>query len=143
MYTNPEIENLFVYGIEGRDYELNEEGEACLLDTKEYQNSDFFFGNQFNAYPAEGTGGDFRERALANMEEAEFSPYYGFTIDTDPLANTITALKAVLTKYENGLESGSSDIKNLDAMNKELKDAGLQELIDYYQAALDEWTAQQ
>lgn len=139
MYTNPEIENLFVYGIEGRDYELNEEGEACLLDTKEYQNSDFFFGNQFNAYPAQGAGGDFRDRALQSMLEAEISPYYGCVVDTDPIANTITALNTVLKKYENGLESGSSDISNLDAMLSELEGAGLQEFIDYYQSSLDAW----
>lgn len=144
MYTNPEIENLLVYGIEGRDYELNEEGEACLLpDTKEYQSNDFFYGNQFNAYPAEGTGADFRERALAQMQEAEISPYYGCVVDTDPVANTLTALSAVLKKYENGLESGSSDISNLDTMLSELEDAGLQEYLDYYQSCLDEWLAQQ
>ena len=143
MYTNPEIENLFVYGIEGRDYELNDAGEACLLDTKEYQNSDFFFGNQFNAYPSEGTGSDFREKALEQMLAAEISPYYGCVVDTDPIANTITALKAVLTKYENGLESGSAPIENLDKMLEELEGAGLQEYLDYYQTSLDEWVAQQ
>jgi hypothetical protein len=59
MFTNKEIENLFVYGIEGRDYELNEDGEACLLpDTKEYQSADFYWGNQFIAYPAEGSGSE-------------------------------------------------------------------------------------
>lgn len=143
MYTNPDIENLFVYGVEGRDYELNEEGEACLLDTKEYQNSDFFFGNQFNAYPAQGSGGDFRERALADMETAEISPYYGCVVDTNPVANEITALKAVLTKYENGLESGSSDISNLDLMLEELETAGMQKFLDYYQESLDAWLAEQ
>ena len=143
MYTNPEIENLFVYGIEGRDYEVNEAGEACLLDTKEYQNSDFFFGNQFNAYPAEGTGSDFRELALADMQAAEISPYYGCVVDTDPIANEITALKAVLLKYENGLESGSSDIADLDTMLKELEDAGMQDYLAYYQESLDNWLAAQ
>ncbi|MBP3901948.1 MAG: ABC transporter substrate-binding protein [Blautia sp.] len=143
MYTNSEIENLFVYGIEGRDYELNDAGEACLLDTKEYQNSDFFFGNQFNAYPAEGTGSDFREKALEQMLAAEISPYYGCVVDTDPIANTITAIKAVLTKYENGLESGSAPLENLDKMLEELEGAGLQEYMDYYQTSLDEWLAQQ
>ena len=143
MYTNQEIENLFVYGIEGRDYELNDAGEAVLLEGREYQNSDFFFGNQFNAYPAEGTGSDFRERALQQMQEAELSPYYGCMVPTEPIANTITALKTVLTKYENGLESGSAPIENLDKMIEELDGAGMQEYLDYYQNYLDEWLAQQ
>jgi putative aldouronate transport system substrate-binding protein len=143
MYTNPDIENLFVYGIEGRDYEVNEEGEAQLLETKEYQNSDFFFGNQFNAYPAAGTGGDFRDKAYEQMLAAEISPYYGCVVDTEPVANTITALKAVLTKYQNGLESGSAPLENLDLMLEELEGAGLQEYMDYYQESLDAWLAEQ
>ncbi len=144
MYTNKEIENLFVYGIEGRDYELNEEGEACLLpDTKEYQSADFFWGNQFIAYPAEGSGANFREEALAQMQEAEISPYYGCVVNTDPIANTITALKNVLLKYQNTLESGSADLSSLDQMLTELDSAGLQEYLDYYQEQLDNWLAEQ
>ena len=143
MYTDPDIENLFVYGIEGRDYELNDEGEACLLDSKVYQNSDFFFGNQFNAYPAEGTGGDFREKSLENMRSAKISPYYGCVIDTTPVANEMTALTAVKKKYEAGLASGSADISTLDTMNSELEGAGLQKYLDYYQEQLDNWKAEQ
>ena len=143
MYTNKEIEDLFVYGIEGRDYELNEEGEACLLDTVEYQSSDFFWGNQFIAYPAEGSGADFRERSPEQMKEAEISPYYGCVVDTDPMANTITALKNVLLKYQNNLESGSADLSSLDQMLEELEAAGLQEYLDYYQEQPDNRLAQQ
>ncbi|MGN8737849.1 ABC transporter substrate-binding protein [Bilifractor sp. HCP3S3_D3] len=143
MYTDPDIENLFVYGIEGRDYELNDQGEAKLLDTKEYQNSDFFFGNQFNAYPAEGTGSDFRTKAKEALDNAEISPYFGLVVNTEPIANEQTALSAVLKKYENALESGSADISTLDAMNSELEGAGLQKYLDYYQEQLDNWKAEQ
>ena len=64
-------------------------------------------------------------------------------MDTNPVANEITALKAVLTKYENGLESGSSDISNLDAMLEELDTAGMQDFLNYYQESLDAWVAEQ
>lgn len=144
MYTNADIENLFVYGIEGKDYELNEEGEACILEDGEYQSSDFFYGNQFLAYPAEGTGSNFREEALAQMEEAEISPYYGFTVNTDEISNELTAISTVVTKYKPGLEAGSlSSEEYLQTMLDELDDAGLQTVIDYYQTALDEWLAEQ
>lgn len=143
MYTNPEIENLFVYGIEGRDYELNEEGEAVILaDTKVYQNSDFFFGNQFNAYPAAGQGADFRQKALESLQNAAVSPFYGCVVDTDPIANELTAITTVLTKYKNGLESGSAPIDNLDSLNQELNGAGLETYLNYYQEQLSSWIAE-
>lgn len=143
MYTNPDIENLLVYGLEGRDYELNDQGEAVRQSDLEYQSEDFLFGNQFNAYPAAGTGSDFRERALESLQEATVSPYYGCVVDTDPIANELTALSNVLAKYEAGLESGSADLSTLDTMLSELESSGLQVVLDYYQQVLDEWLAEQ
>ena len=143
MYTNAEIENLFVYGIEGRDYELNDEGEAVILDTAEYQSSDFFYGNQFLAYAPEGMGGDFREVALAALEEAEFSDYFGWSVDSDEVSNEVTAVSNVLTKYYAGLSSGTLDPSTIDTMLEEMEDAGLQEIFDCYQEQLDEWLAEQ
>lgn len=144
MYTNADIENLLVYGIEGRDYELNDAGEACLLEDKVYQSSDFLYGNQFNAYPSEGSGSDFREKSLENMESAEVSKYFGLVVSTGDISNELTAISAVLSKYEAGLESGSSDPDEvLDQMLSELDAAGLQTVLDYYQNALDAWLAEQ
>lgn len=143
MYTNSEIENLFVYGIEGRDYEVNEEGEAVLLDTLEYQSSDFLYGNQFLAYPAEGTGGDYRELSLASLEEAEISSFFGCTVNTDEIANELTAISNVLSKYEPGLESGTLAPSNLDTMLEELEGAGIDIVVEYYQEQLDAWLAEQ
>ncbi len=143
MYTNADIENLLVYGIEGRDYTLNDEGEACLVESPTYQSSDFFYGNQFLAYPQEGTGSDFRETSLASMLEATISPYYGVTIDTDPIANELTAISTVLDKYNPGLQSGTLDISYLDTMLSELEGAGINDVIAYYQECLDAWLAEQ
>lgn len=143
MYTNAEIENLFVYGIEGRDYELTEEGEARILENAEYQSSDFLFGNQFLAYPAEGNGGDFRTLAEEDLKNATQSPYLGFVVDTDPIANELTAISNVLNKYEKGLESGTVDPSVIDTMTEELDAAGAPEIIEYYQNCLDEWLEQQ
>lgn len=143
MYTNKDIENLFVYGIEGRDYDLNESGEAVVREDCVYQGDEYFFGNRFNAYPPEGAGSDSRDLAWESQEAAEISSYYGFTVDTSEIANEITAVSNVLTKYEAGLESGTLDPSNIDVMLEEMDAAGAQIILDYYQAKLDEWLAQQ
>lgn len=143
MYNNADIENLFVYGIEGRDYEVNEEGEAVVLADALYQCSDFFFGDQFLAYPNTGSGESFREDALEDMNNAEISPYYGCVVNTEPIANELTALNSVLNKYEAGLESGVSDPDLIDTMLEEMEASGLQTVLDYYQETLDTWLAGQ
>lgn len=143
MYTNKDIENLFVYGIEGRDYDLNDAGEAVVREDGVYMGDEYFFGNRFNAYPPEGAGADSREQAWEAQEAAEISPYFGFAIDTSSIANEITAVSNVLTKYEPGLESGTLDPSNIDVMLGEMESAGVQIILDYYQEELDAWLAQQ
>jgi putative aldouronate transport system substrate-binding protein len=143
MYTNPDIENLLVYGIEGRDYDLLDTGEAAVRADAVYNSMDFYYGNQFNAYPSAGKGADFREIALADLKAAEKSPYFGCVIDTNEVANEITAVAAVINKYGPGLASGSVDPAQIDVMLAEMEDAGVQKIIDSYQAQLDAWLAAQ
>jgi putative aldouronate transport system substrate-binding protein len=143
MWTNEDIMNLLVWGIEGRDYEVNDEGEAVLLESKQYQSGDWWFGNQFLAYPAEGNGGDFRELALADMLSATMPPYYGCVVDTNGIANEITAVSNVLTQYEPALESGTADPAGLSEMIDAMKAAGLDTIIAEYQTQLDAWLANQ
>ncbi len=146
LFTNADIENLFVYGIEGRDYEVVD-GEAHLLETKEYQCSDFFFGNQFAAYPGEGSGADFRTVAEADLKATEISPYFGLVIDTSPIANELTAVQAVKDQYSPALVSGTvspdDPAKGIDAFVAALKAAGMDKVIAEYQAQLDAFLAAQ
>ena len=85
MYTNEEIANLLVWGLEGRDYVLNENGEVTVPENAVYHSADFLWGNQFLAYPAAGQGSSFRadaEKELPVVGEGEpvvtyptFSPF--------------------------------------------------------------------
>ena len=146
LFTNADVENLFVYGIEGRDYELVD-GEVKQLDTMEYQCSDFFFGNQFAAYPTVGMGADFRQISEQHTKEAPMSKYYGLVIDTTSISNELTAIQAVIAKYGVALTSGTVDpddpVAGIDAFNAALKDAGVDTVIAEYQRQLDAWLAQQ
>ena len=149
MYTNKEIENLFAWGIEGRDYALNENGEAYKLDTNVYNSADFLWGNQFLAYPAAGQGGDFRTEAENEMKNAPRSKYFGCAVDTDPIANTLTAVYNVIQQYKAGYESGSvavpdtyEEFLQTDYV-KALQAAGVADVVAYYQTQLDAWLAAQ
>lgn len=149
MYTNAEIENLFVWGIEGRDYELNDEGEAVKLDTVQYQSNDFLYGNQFLAYPAKGQGGDFREVAMESLKSATISKYYGCTVDTSEISNQLTAVYNVIQQYKPNYESGSVAVPDTyeEYYNGEfctaLRAAGVDEVVAEYQSQMDAWLAEQ
>jgi putative aldouronate transport system substrate-binding protein len=147
MYTNKEIENLFAWGIEGRDYALNDQGEVYKLETNVYNSNDFLWGNQFLAYPAAGQGSDFRAAAEAEMKSAPRSKYFGCAVNTDPIANTLTAVYNAIQQYKAGYESGSVPVADTyeeylqSDFVKALKAAGVDEVIAYYQGQLDAWLA--
>ena len=141
MYTNADIMNLFSWGIEGEDYEVNEEGEAVQIDGAAYTGFPFLWGNASLSYPSEGQGGDFYERAKAEDDNAEMSKYMGFVPNTESFANELTAVNTVLTKYKANLESGSTPDLEGDYQKflDELDSAGINEVIAGYQEQLNSW----
>jgi putative aldouronate transport system substrate-binding protein len=141
MYTDSDIMNLLTWGIEGEDYEVNEEGEAVVLEGSRYTGFAFLWGNASLSYPTEGQGGDFYVRAKEEDNNAQISKYMGFVPSTESFANELTAVNSVLTKYKGTLESGST--KDLEgeyqSFLKELDDAGIQVIVDGYQEQLNNW----
>ena len=141
MYTDSRINDLLAWRIEGRDYFI-EDGVAKYPDGMTevpYHSADYITGNQFITTPWEGTEEGIREKALAEMEEAEVSPYLGFTCDTEAITNEIAAITNVSAEYEPQVNSGIVDVSTLDEYIEKLKDANVQKVIDEYQSQLDAW----
>ena len=66
LYTSPELNTLLAWGIEGRDYVV-EDGIANYPDQNPdvpYHSADYMAGNQFIVIPWAGSEADFREKSL-------------------------------------------------------------------------------
>lgn len=141
MYTDSRINNLLAWGIEGRDY-IVENGTAKYPDgvtEAPYHSADYITGNQFLTVPWEGTEDGIREKALEEMENAVISPYLGFTCNTDPITNEIAAITNVSAEYEPQVNSGIVEVNTLDEYIEKLKASNVDKVIAEYQAQLDEW----
>ena len=147
VWTDPELENLLIWGIEGRDYVVTETGEADFPEGSDgnvpYHGADFVMGNYFNAYPWAGNGGDFRQKAFDYLMDSEISPYMGFTADNSELANTMTAINSVFQKYSRSILFGAYADGDIDKYIAELKTAGVDEYLGIMQSQLDAWRAAQ
>ncbi|MBO5999381.1 MAG: ABC transporter substrate-binding protein [Lachnospiraceae bacterium] len=147
VWTNPELENLLIWGIEGRDYVVTETGEADFPegfeDNVPYHGADFVMGNYFNAYPWKGNGGDFRQKAYDYLMDSDISPYMGFTADNSELANTMTAINSVYQKYSTSVLFGAYADGDIDKYIAELRTAGVDEYLGIMQDQLDAWRAAQ
>ena len=69
---------------------------------------------------------------------------FGFSFDATQVAKEITACTNVVNKYHKALVCGALDPETtLPQFNSELKDAGIDAIIEEKQAQLDAWLAEQ
>ncbi len=144
-YTNPEINNLLAWGVEGVDYEVVD-GVAQYIPGNEeplYHLFDYSVPNQFLVYPWSGDTADFRQRSEENLKSAEVSKYLGFTCDLSDLVNESAAVSNVIEEYRNQIGSGQASEATLNEFIDKLYSVNVQALIDEYQKQLDAWLAEQ
>ena len=141
MYTDPRINNLMAWGIEGRDYVV-QDGVAMFPEgTTEvpYHGADFIVGNQFLTLPWDGQPADFREQSEAQMKQAPTSAYLGFTCNTDAIQTEIASLTSVVSQYSPQIISGAAEPEVLDEYLQKLQVNGIDKIITAYQEQLDAW----
>lgn len=146
LYNSSELMNLYIYGIEGETYVINENGEADYpagteRSTCGYRVQDYALGNQFLCHPGPGTGGDFRELAVADFENAPKSVYLGISVNTGDYGSLIGALSAVTDEYAPQMRGGMyTDAMYAEFMQK-LDSAGVDEYIALFANAAAEFLA--
>ena len=99
MYTNADIVNLLNYGLEGVHYEKKADGTIGFPEGVTEESSGYYLGNMtsligngFLAYPWEGADPNSAQIARQEMENAQYSPLMGFTLDTAALGDVYTAI---------------------------------------------------
>ncbi len=145
MFTSPEVSNLLSWGIEGKDYVV-EDGiakfpEGVTTETVAYHTADFLYGNQFITLPWDGNAADTREVAMEEMEKNGLSSYLGFSCDTTNIANELAAIVNVTSEYMAGLNSGILGEAEYADFIEKLKAAGIDRVVEEYQTQLDAWVA--
>lgn len=148
-FTDEEIINLVIYGIEGRDYVKNDDGTVSYPEGQDSttvpytaQLSCGTFGNFFKMYPMQGTDPASLEWELEQNKTAKCSPAMGFTFDNYRVKNQYTAVTNVIAQYLPGLTCGSLDpATEIDKFVSALNDAGYQDILAAKQAQLNDWVA--
>ena len=141
LYTSPELNTILAWGIEGRDYVV-EDGIAGYPDGNPdvpYHSADYMTGNQFLVIPWTGADTDFREQSLEATKNAPVSAYLGFSADTSAISNEISAVTNVIAEFSKQINTGFADASVLDDFNAKLESSGIKKIVDEYQRQLDEW----
>lgn len=148
-YTDPEVINLLIYGIEGRDYVKNEDGSVSYPEGQDAatvpytaQLSCGTLGNFFNMYQMGVANPESLQWELDQNKNAKMSPAMGFTFDSSNVKTQYTAVLNVISQYLPGLICGSLDPDTeIDKFIQALNDAGYQDILKEKQTQLDAWKA--
>lgn len=152
LNTDPQIYNLLCKGIQGKHWVWADEAKKVITfpagvdaSTSGYNpNSDWMFGNQFNAFYVSKDQADADAWAATDKMNKEATPStaLGFAFVSDPVQAELTAVGAVVQQYHILLALGQSDpAKLLPEYIGKLKEAGSDKVLAEVQIQLDAWAA--
>lgn len=146
LFSNPEINNLMNWGIEGEHYQVTDNGTIDYPEGITNENCGYHqdFGwalpNQFIGYVWKGNEPDVFDSYVDMRNSAVVSKAYGFTFDYTSVVNEVAAVTSVTDQYLAAICTGSVDPETMIAeFNEALYDSGLQVIIDSKQGQLDAW----
>ena len=147
-YTNGDFNDYLNWGVPGKDWIVNKDGQADYPEGVTMQNVNyhadfgFIYPNQYLMHPWAGSPKDVWDQLRQFDSNAIVSKGYGFTYDSGNVANEVAQCGAVLSKYESDISFGAVDPETgLAKLNKDLYDAGLKKIMDEKQKQLDAWLA--
>lgn len=145
VYSDKDIFNELVFGIEGEHYNKTGENSVEVIDSAKYDFSGYawMLGNQFNAYYLPGQEDGIWEQTDQMNREAELSPLRGFVFDPSNVQSEIAQVGSVAKEYANG-QYTTTDIEGyIKEKSEKMEQAGLQTIVDECQKQIDEWMAEQ
>ena len=146
-YTDPDVLNTILWGIEGQDYIKVDEHHAKYPDGKTADTVGYtaqltsgILGSESLQLQTAGASWDDISFKLAENKSTKRSPYLGFIFDPKDVKTEMSAVNNVNNQYLPGLVCGSLDPDTtIPKYIKALNDAGAQTIIQKKQEQLDKW----
>lgn len=144
LYKNEKLVNTLYYGVEGKDWNLQDGMIAGVEGSTWNKNCGtclyFMFGNYYLSKDTIASGAGIVQQGYDIMMTCDKNRSLGFYFDSSKVATQYTAVQNVLNEYRRGLEYGVLDpeveIPNFIA---KLKAAGIDDIIAEKQVQLDAW----
>ncbi|MBO5197032.1 MAG: ABC transporter substrate-binding protein [Lachnospiraceae bacterium] len=141
MWTDKEIYNMALFGIEGVHYNKVSENRIELVEGRKYNKSglSWAIGNQFNAYLLPGQEDGIWEETEELNRTAEVSHLAGFNFDTSAVETEMAQCNSVWKEYERQAYYADDYDVWLTEITTKMKAAGIDTIIAEVQKQIDEW----
>lgn len=149
-YTNADVSNLLVNGIEGKQYVIVDKANGVIdypagvtASNTTYSRMTWAWPNAAIAYIWKGVESPTFWKDLADYNKNAYqSPAKGFRFNTENVQNELTACSNVVAKYDVALQCGELDpAATLPQFYDELTKAGIDKVIQEKQTQLNAWLA--
>lgn len=142
LNTDPELRDLFNYGIEGVHYTKDERNKVVLPQDRTYSGVQYTQGNFFILSLTQADPDDKWEQFKAFNDEAVYASTLGFVADRREISDELNRISIVSQKYWSNLITGTVNPETeLPKFINELKLAGLDKVKKELQKQLDEFKA--
>lgn len=144
LYTDVELYQLLVYGIEGTHYTSNSDGTITYAENKTYTGpSNWTVGTCMNSLQTNPDKLDYYQGLKDAEEYARISILEGFTFDKKPVSVELSNLSAVGSEYDNATLCVSDDWEGLLKQRRDkMIAAGLETVLNEYCEQLSEYAAE-
>ncbi len=147
VYSNAEVANLLMNGIEGREYVRTGERVIARVPGQEggslgYARYFSVFGDQKEVWQWEPTGEAFVQELEEFYQGVEPGPFFGYTFDVSPVSAEYQAVSRVLASYLPALDCGLiRDVEGaVTELRRVLDQAGIQRILQENQRQLRLWS---
>ena len=135
--TDPTLNNLLTYGIEGQTYIRNGDKVDGLFGADIIR-----FANR--AYPTNREQPNQAELLISTLNSAELSPIFDLEFTLSGLEEQVNAAYEVLREFSDKIFYNSGSFDDIVAeYRQELYDAGIQDIIDESNRQYEEWEKSQ
>ena len=125
--------------LEGDNFDYTADGKVHK-NNSEWSMAGYTQGTFFNVSLLDTETTNQWDEVKAQNESALPSPILGFSMNKEPISDELDAIIAIFTAWRPALMTGA-DPNAMDNMLSEMKDAGLQTVIDEIQNQIDAWVA--
>lgn len=148
LYTEPELYQLLIYGIEGEHYTKNADGTITTpygsdgTADADYGLVKWTIGTCKNSLVTQADTPEYYQELADAEAEAYVNPFVKFSFDPSNVSDVVAALDAVDAVYSKMVDlcaAGADMEAKLNEWIAERKAAGVDKLIEEYQRQLDEY----
>ena len=139
--TDSYVRDALFYGLEGDNFDYTADHKVHKNNT-DWPGAGYTQGTFFNVTTLDTDEANQWDEVKVLNEQATPSPILGFSFNTEPVADELSACHAIFEEWRAQIMTGTADpAKAIESMLSAMRDSGFDDIIKEAQSQIDTWVA--